>query len=61
MTRRKPTNVLAEMALQKAKSGLPLTADQYEKVRRSAVLADEAQERERLEREAAEKARKADE
>ena len=56
--RRKPTNVLAEMALQKEKSGLPLTADQYEKVHRSAVLADEAQERKRLER-AAEKARKA--
>lgn len=59
MTRRKPTKVLTEMAFQKEKSGLPLTADQYKKVHRSAGLADEAQERKRLEREAAEKARKA--
>jgi hypothetical protein len=54
---RKPTKVLAGIALQKAKSGLPLTPDQYEKVHRSAKLADEAQERKRLEREAAEKAK----
>jgi hypothetical protein len=43
------------MAHQKAKSGVPLTPDQYEKVRRSAVLADEAQERKRREREAEKK------
>lgn len=44
------------MAYQKAKSGLPLTQEQHDKLMRSAAAADAAQERKKREREAAEKA-----
>jgi hypothetical protein len=45
-----------ELADQREKSGLPLTADQYAKLMKSAALATEAQERKRQEREAEKKA-----
>jgi hypothetical protein len=47
-----PMTKAHELADQKEKSGLPLTADQYAKLMRSAALATETQERKRQEFEA---------
>jgi hypothetical protein len=54
----KPTLAAAELAELRAKSGLPLTPDQYAKLMKSTRLADEALERKRQEKEAKKKAEK---
>jgi hypothetical protein len=53
-----PMTKAHELADQRAKSGLPLTADQYAKLMRSAAIATEAQERKRQELEAEKRAEK---
>ena len=47
-----PTQKANELAYRKEKNGLPLTPDQYEKLMRSAALADEAGGRKKEAREA---------
>lgn len=59
LTRKLPTLAAVELAAQKEACGLPLTPTQYERVMRSASLADEAQEREKERRKAERKAEKA--